>query len=363
MAVVHDWLTGMRGGESALEHILTLVPGSQLFTLMHTSGTVSAQIESHRPRHTFVQYLPFSRTRYRNYLPIFPAAIEQLDLDDYDLVISTSHCAAKAAIRSGKAQHLCYCFTPMRYAWDQFDAYFGVEQVGRWQSSMYRIAMDRLARWDMATAGRVDRYVAISQYVASRIDRYYNRGADVIYPPVDTSFYCPNETKSKGYFVVVSALVPYKRVDMAIDACRLAGVDLCVIGTGPEAKRLRLRANSTVKFMSHQTKEELRDLYRGSQGFLLTGEEDFGIAPVEAQACGRPVIALGRGGALETVDDGVTGLLVENDDAESFANAIRKATQQDFDPVQLHAAASRFSPAVFYENMRTALETLVHNHP
>ena len=352
----------MRGGESALEHILTLVPGSQLFTLMHTGGSVSAQIESHRPRHTFLQHLPFSRTRYRNYLPIFPTAIEQLDLDDYDVVISTSHCAAKAAIPPGKARHLCYCFTPMRYAWDQFDAYFGVEQVGQWQSRFYRIAMNRLAQWDMTTAGRVDRYVAISQYVASRIDRYYNREADVIYPPVDTNFYCPNGSKPRGYFVVVSALVPYKRVDMAINACRLAGVELRVVGTGPEAKRLQSLSNSTVKFMSHQTKEQLRELYRGSQGFLLTGEEDFGIAPLEAQACGRPVIALGRGGALETVDDGITGLLVKTDDAESFADAIQTVAQREFDPDCLYAAASRFSPAVFYKNMRNALEALVYNH-
>ena len=357
MAVVHDWLTGMRGGESALEHILTLVPDSQLFTLMHTSGSVSAQIESHRPRHTFVQYLPFCRTRYRNYLPIFPAAIEQLDLDDYDIVISTSHCAAKAAISTGRARHLCYCFTPMRYAWDQFDAYFGVEQVGRWQSSLYRMAMTQLARWDTATAGRVDRYVAISQYVASRIGRYYNREAKVIYPPVDTSFYRPNGSKSRGYFVVVSALVPYKRVDVAIDACRLAGAELRVVGTGPEAKRLRSHASSTVKFISHQTKEELRELYRESEGFLLTGEEDFGIAALEAQACGRPVIALARGGALETVND-ETGLLVKQSNAQSFANAIQIAIQRDFDPWRLHAAASRFSPTVFHQHMRTALETL-----
>ena len=362
MAVVHDWLTGMRGGESALEHILTLVPDSQLFTLMHASGSVSAQIESHRPRHTFVQYLPYSRTHYRNYLPIFPAAIEQLDLDDYDIVISTSHCAAKSAIPTGKARHLCYCFTPMRYAWDQFDAYFGVAQVGRWQSSLYRRAMDQLARWDKVTAGRVDRYVAISQYVAGRIGRYYNRKADVIYPPVDTSFYRPGGSKSRGYFVVVSALVPYKRVDMAIDACRLAGVELRVVGTGPEAKRLRLNANPTVKFMSHQTKEELRELYRGSEGFLLTGEEDFGIAPLEAQACGRPVVALARGGALETVDDGVTGLLVRDNNAEAFADAIKLARQREFDPNRLHAAASRFSPTVFYKHMRTALETLTTKH-
>ena len=250
----------------------------------------------------------------------------------------------------------------MRYAWDQFDAYFGVEQVGQWQSSLYRMAMNKLARWDTATAGRVDRYVAISQYVASRIDRYYNREADVIYPPVDTDFYCPNGSKSRGYFVVVSALVPYKRVDMAIKACHLAGVELRVVGTGPEAKRLKSLGNSTVKFMSHQTKKQLRDLYRGSQGFLLTGEEDFGIAPLEAQACGRPVIALGRGGALETVDDGITGLLVKTDDVESFATAIQIAAQREFDPARLHAAASRFSPAVFYKNMRKALEALADSH-
>ena len=218
--------------------------------------------------------------------------------------------------------------------------------------------MNQLARWDTATAGRVDRYVAISQYVASRIDRYYNREAEVIYPPVDTTFYRPNGSESRGYFVVVSALVPYKRVDMAIDACRLAGVELRVVGTGPEAKRLRSHADSTVKFMPHQTKEELRELYRESEGFLLPGEEDFGIAPLEAQACGRPVIALARGGALETVNDGITGLLVKQNNAQSFANAIQIVIQRDFDPWRLHAAASRFSPTVFHQHMRTALETL-----
>ena len=192
VAVVHDWLTGMRGGEVTLEAILELVPHARLLTLVHVPGSVSARIEAHRPRPSFVQRLPLARTRYRQYLPLFPAAVEQFDLDEFELVISTSHCAAKAVVPTGRARHLCYCFTPMRYAWDQFDAYFGPARVGALRSRLYGLALRRLARWDAATAGRVDRYVAISRYVASRIDRYYNRIADVLEPPVDTRFYHPD---------------------------------------------------------------------------------------------------------------------------------------------------------------------------
>ena len=360
---MHDWLTGMRGGELVLEHILALVPNAQIFTLLHTPGSVSARIEAHHPRPSFVQYLPLARTRYRSYLPLFPTAVEHFDLDDYDLVVSTSHCAAKAAIPTGRARHLCYCFTPMRYAWDQFDAYFGTAQVGAWRSRLYRLFMSHLARWDAATAGRVHRYVAISQHVAGRIRRYYNRAADVIYPPVDTGFYTPNGSAPGEYFVLVSALVPYKRIELAIDACRLAGAPLRIVGTGPEAKRLKVRAGTTVEFLPHRSDEQLRTLYRGARGFLLTGEEDFGIAPVEAQACGRPVIALARGGARETVSHGVTGLLVDDASPEAFAEAIRTLDHRTFDATQLHTAASRFSPAVFQTHMRAALEALAAQTP
>ena len=171
VAVVHDWLTGMRGGEITLEAILELVPHAKLFTLLHAPGSVTARIESHRPRASFVQHLPFARTRYRQYLPLFPSAVELFDLDAFDLVISTSHCAAKAVVPTGRARHLCYCFTPMRYAWDQFDAYFGRARVGAIRNRLYALAMRRLARWDAATARRVDRYIAISRHVAGRIRR------------------------------------------------------------------------------------------------------------------------------------------------------------------------------------------------
>ena len=246
----------------------------------------------------------------------------------------------------------------MRYAWDQFDAYFGSERVGLWQNYVYRLVMRYFARWDVSTAGRVQQYIAISQYVAGRIRRYYNRAADVIYPPVDTDFYKPDGTEPRDYLVVVSALVPYKRIDLAIDACRLAGVRLRIVGTGPESRSLRERANSTVEFITYLSNDELRELYRGARGFLLTGEEDFGIAPVEAQACGRPVIAFDGGGACETIEHGDTGLLVANSTAEEFADAIESLDDVQFDPLKLHAAAARFSPAVFQSKMRSTIENL-----
>ena len=349
----------MRGGEVTLEAILELLPQARLLTLVHVPGSVTPRIETHRPRTSFVQHLPLAQTRYRQYLPLFPAAIEQFDLDEFELVISTSHCAAKAVVPTGRARHLCYCFTPMRYAWDQFDAYFGPARVGALKSRLYGLALRRLARWDAATADRVDRYVAISRYVANRIDRYYNRTADVLEPPVDTRFYHPDGSPPGDYLIIVSALVPYKRVDLAIEACRQADVPLRVVGSGPEAASLRRLACPAVEFIEHCSQTELRDLYRGARACLLTGEEDFGIAPVEAQACGRPVIALARGGACETVEHEATGLLVPEPTAGAFAAAIRSLDDRAFDPARLRSSAARFSRPTFQKRMRETIEKLV----
>ena len=238
VVLVHDWLTGMRGGEKVLEVLCEMYPSADLLTLVHVPDSVSPAIERLHPRTSFLQHLPGIARYYRYCLPLFPLAIEQFDLDAYDLVISTSHCAAKAVVKTGRARHLCYCFTPMRYAWDQFDAYFGAGRVGPYASRFLRPVLGALARWDAATAGRVDRYVAISQHVASRIRRYYNRDASVIYPPVDTTFYSPDGTEPEPYLLMVSALVPYKRIDLAIDASRLAGLPLRIVGSGPERERL-----------------------------------------------------------------------------------------------------------------------------
>ncbi len=356
VALVHDWLTGMRGGEKVLEALTHLAPNAAVFTLLHVPGAVSPRIEATRPRRSFIQLLPGARRHYRRYVGLFPTAIEQFDLDEFDLVISASHCAAKSVVTPQRAHHLCYCFTPMRYAWDQFDAYFGRRRVGPLRHRLYRAAFDRLARWDAATAGRVDRYVAISQHVAARIRRYYNREAAVVYPPVDTTFYCPNGSTPSSYCVVVSALAPYKRVDVAIAACRLAGVPLRIAGDGPERKRLQSLAGPDVEFVGACSDGEVRELYRGAQAMLLTGEEDFGIAPVEAMACGRPVIGLSRGGAAETVSDGVTGVLVDEATPEAFAAGIARAAATAFDPAQIRRQALRFSLERFYGEMRGRIE-------
>ena len=342
VALVHDWLTGMRGGEKALEVLCELLPDAELFTLVHVPGTVSQTISRHRIRPSLVQHLPAVSRWYRHYLPLFPLAIEQFDLDDAELVLSASHCAAKSVVPGPGARHICYCFTPMRYAWDQFDHYFGADRLGPALSAATRPLLAGLARWDRATAGRVDRYVAISHYVAGRIRRYYNRRATVVYPPVDTAFFHPDRRVPEGYLLIVSALVPYKRVDVAIEAARLSGIPLRIVGRGPDRERLEAQASGApVEFLGFQPDEAVRDLYRGALGVVLPGEEDFGIVPVEAQACGRPVVALARGGARETVRDGVTGVLVSDPSAEAFAAAFRSLGSRPFnsDVIRQHAEA------------------------
>ena len=356
VAVVHDWLTGMRGGEKVLAAILGLYPQAELFTLVHRRGSVSPAIEGRRVHRSIVDALPLSATRYREYLPLFPFAIEQFGFDGFDLVISSSHCAAKSVVVPGRVRHVCYCHSPMRYAWDQFDAYFGPDRVGPATSAGLRRVMAWLARWDRDTAGRVDRYVANSQYVAGRIGRYYNRVASVVYPPVDTEFFTPDTARPRTHYVIVSALVPYKRVHVAIEACRRLGRPLIVAGDGPDRQRLASEAGGAVTFTGSISNEQIRDLYRSAHAVLLPGEEDFGIVPVEAQACGTPVIALGRGGALETVLDGVTGVLVSEPSADAFAQGIERCERIEWDRAALRAHAERFSAHAFAQGFSAIVE-------
>jgi glycosyltransferase involved in cell wall biosynthesis len=351
LAIVHDWLTGMRGGEKALEVLCERYPAAELFALVHVRGSVSASIERLRPHTSFVQRLPFVKRLYRNYLPLFPTAIEQFSFDRFDRVVSLSHCCAKSIVHPGAVPHLCYCLTPMRYAWDQFDAYFGPDRIGRAGSALMRPVMAHLARWDRATASRANRYVAISHYVAGRIRRYYNREATVVYPPVDTDFFHPDSSRPERFALVVSALVPYKRLDVAIAACRHARIPLNIVGDGPERAALERAANGTVRFLGRVSDDDVRDLYRRAAVTLLPGEEDFGIVPLEAQACGRPVVAFARGGALETVRDGETGRLVDDQSPEAFGAAIADVVERRFDVGTIRAHAERFSRARFGDEM------------
>ena len=364
VALIHDWLTGMRGGEKVLDALCELFPDAAIHTLFHVRGAVAPSIERHRIRTSFVQRLPLAARHYRRYLPLFPFAVERFDLDDADLVISSSHCAVKAVVAPGRARHICYCHSPMRYAWDQFEAYFGAERVGRVANRwLYRPVMARLARWDAATAGRVDRFVANSAHVAARIRRYYNRQATIVHPPVDTGFYTPADVQTgptrESHFLIVSALVPYKRLDLAINACARVGAPLHVVGDGPDRERLERLGGPTVTFRGRLTDEQVRDEYRRARAVLLPGEEDFGIVPVEAQACGTPVVALARGGARETVIDGETGVLFSELTVPSLAVALERLAAARFDAERLRRQAERFSRPRYLEEMRAVIDETV----
>jgi glycosyltransferase involved in cell wall biosynthesis len=337
----------MRGGEKALEVVCERFPDAELFTLIHVRGSVSPIIERRRIHTSFVQHLPLARRHYRHYLPLFPFAIEQFDLDRFDRVLSLSHCVAKSVLTPARVPHVCYCFTPMRYAWDQFDAYFGPARIGRVGSAAMRRVMRRMAEWDRDTADRPNRYVAISHHVAGRISRYYNRVASVVYPPVDTDFFHPDETAPESFALVVSALVPYKRIELAIEACDVAHMPLKIVGDGPERPALEQMARGRAEFLGRLSNDDIRALYRRAGVVLLPGEEDFGIVPLEAQACGRPVVALNRGGALETVIPGVTGVLVTDPAPEAFASGIADALATRFDRSSIRAHAEAFGRTRF----------------
>jgi glycosyltransferase involved in cell wall biosynthesis len=314
-----------------------------------------------------VQRLPFGASRYRSFLPLFPFAIEQFSFDGYDLVVSSSHCAAKAVVVPGRTRHIAYCHSPMRYAWDQFEEYFGADRVGKRMSRwVYRPLLARMARWDAATAPRVHRFVANSRHVAGRIRQYYNRASTVVYPPVDTSFFHPNPAappaaSTAAPALVVSALVPYKRVDRAIEACAVAGIPLRIAGDGPDLDRLRQQAAGNVTFLGRVSDDVLRDEYRAASVVVLPGEEDFGIAPLEAQACGRPVVALARGGALETVKNGQTGLLFPEPTVASLADTLRIASTWRFDSDRIRAHAETFSRDAHAEQLRAVIDDTMNS--
>lgn len=307
VALVHDWLTGMRGGEKCLEVLCRAFPDATLYTLIHRRGSLSPAIESMDIRTSPLQRIPGIFRHYRHLLPVMPLAARAWRPRDVDVVISLSHCVAKAIVPPPGVPHVCYCFTPMRYAWQARETYLEGWAHRPIRRTAARMLLSRLRRWDRRTSGRVTHFVAISETVRGRIARCYRRDSRVIQPPVDAAFYTPDpdgRPRGDGY-LVVSALVPYKRIDQAVAACAATGRHLTVIGEGPERARLEAMAGPTVRFLGWQPDDVIRSYYRTCRALLFPGEEDFGIVPIEALACGAPVIALGRGGAAETVDDAV----------------------------------------------------------
>jgi glycosyltransferase involved in cell wall biosynthesis len=347
VALVHDWLTGMRGGERVLESVLTLFPQATIHTLVHVPGSVSSAIEARPIRTSFLQRWPGVPARFRHYLPLFPLAVARLDLGDADLVLSTSHCVALGARPRLGAAHLGYLFTPMRYAWGFEDEYLG--GLPRGARPLVRGLLRGLRRWDRAAGRRLGHLACISRHVAARIRRAYGREAPVVYPPVRTDFFrpAPDGVADDAPFLVVSALTPYKRVDLAVDACTRLGVPLLVVGTGPEGPRLTARAGPTVRFLGWQDDQALRQLVARCRAFLFPGEEEFGIAPLEAMAAGRPVVALRRGALTETSIDGLTGLFFDEATPEALADALQRLPRHRWDPAAIRRHAQGFDEATF----------------
>jgi len=356
--LVHDWLTGQRGGENVLSAIAALFPAAPIYTLFHFAGSVDPALEGHPIHTSFLQHAPLARTRYRSYLPLFPAAIESFELPPCDLVISSSHAVAKGIQPPPGAFHLCYCHTPMRYAWDQRHAYFPGSRtpVGLAREAV----LAWLRAWDRGTAGRVDRFVANSRFVAARIRRYYGRAADVLPPPVDVEFFTPGDpaggsAAARGYALAVAAAVPYKRLDLAVAACTRLNLELRVVGGGPDVERLAA-AGGKVRVLGRVDREELRDLYRGALCLVQPGVEDFGISAVEALACGTPVVALAIGGVRDIVVSGEHGILYRPaGDVLALEGAIDKMRSIRFNPLNLRHRAEGFAPDRFQAGLRGLL--------
>ncbi|MCB0394473.1 MAG: glycosyltransferase, partial [Bdellovibrionales bacterium] len=301
VALVHDWLTGYRGGEKVLEVICELFPEAPLYTLVHVQGSVPNSIENRKIHTSFIQKMPFGKSKYRHYLPLFPLAAETLLPKGYDYVISTSHAVAKS-VRTHGAKHWCYIHSPMRYVWDRFDDYFGPEIVGALPSRLFfKPITNCLARYDQRTADRVDHYVANSQFVANRVQRFYGKQSEVINPPVSLDRFGGIEREPSDYYLFFSALVPYKKADLAIKACQNSKRKLVILGGGPELTKLKGLANSEyIKFVESPSDEEVSKHFAKAKALIFPAVEDFGIIPVEALSAGLPVIGLRSGGILDS---------------------------------------------------------------
>lgn len=355
VAIVHYWLTGMRGGEYVLEEIVRLYPNADIFTHVVERDKISELLRSRPITETAVGRMPWARKLYPKYLSFMPRALEELDLSDYDLVISSESGPAKGVIVRPDAAHVCYCHSPMRYIWDHYADYS--KGLGWLQRAYFGRVAHGLRQWDVSTAARVDRFVANSRFVAERIHRFYNRDSVVVNPPVDLGLYRHAPERRREHYLFVSELVPYKRADLAVEAFRTLQRPIKIVGKGPELARLKRIASPNVEFLGRVSSERLRDLYQSARALIFPQIEDFGIVPVEAMACGTPVIAYNRGGARDSVVPGVTGLFFDAQDAGRLRDAVMafEAAAERFDHAHIATYAQRFGA----ERFRAELSAVV----
>ncbi len=355
VALAHDWLTVMGGAEKVLEALMEVFP-ADLFTLVKdVKGMKGTPFE--KAKTSFLQKLPRAKSKYRSYLPLFPLAIEQFDLSDYDLVISSSHAVAKGVLTHADQLHICYCHTPMRYAWDLYHQYLRESKLKSGvKGVLAKFFLHYLRMWDAQAASRVDAYVANSHYVARRIKKLYNEEAAVIYPPVDIDYF-GFTTEKEGFYLTASRMVPYKKLDLIVEAfSQMPDKKLVVIGDGPDMEKIKSKAKKNVEILGYQSDEVLRSYLQKAKGFVFAALEDFGILPVEAQACGTPVIAFGKGGALETVIENETGLFFPEQTVPSLIEAIKIFEKKTFDPEKIRAHAETFRKERFNKEFQTFVE-------
>lgn len=364
IAIVHDWLVTYAGAERVLEEMLAVYPDATLYSLIEFLPESQRDFLGGRQVQTsFLQRLPGARNHYRNYLPLMPMAVERFDLSAYDLVISSSHAVAKGVLTNPDQLHICMCYSPMRYAWDLQHQYLRETGLDRGVKGMLtRMLLHRMRLWDARTAGGVDRFIAISKFIAQRIWTSYRRESTVIYPPVDVERLTPGGSR-EDFYITASRMVPYKRIDLIVEAfAAMPGRQLVVIGDGPECKRIRAKSAPNVRLLGRQTFARLRDHLQRARAFVFAAEEDFGIAPLEAQACGTPVIAFGKGGALETIagldDPTPTGVFFEQQTVRSVSEAVERF-EREADRITVDACranALRFAPDRFRREFRSYVD-------
>jgi glycosyltransferase involved in cell wall biosynthesis len=354
VVLCHDWLTGMRGGEAVLQILCEAFPNAPIYTLIHNSAAVSEKINAHKITTSWLQNVPGIMKNYRYFLPFFPGAIEGMTPPTADILISTSHCVAKGLIPRPGTKHLCYCFTPMRYAWTFYEEYFGRSPV---KAMFARLVLPSLRKWDKDSSSRVHRFVTLSHHVKKRIKDFYGRESDVVYPPVDTARLTPSRVNEhRDFDLIVSALVPYKRIDLAVRAYSRSGHPLKVVGVGTETAALKAIAAPNIEFLGWQSDEAVLELYRTCRMLIFPGEEDFGLVPIEAQACGKPVVAYGKGGVLESLKDGVTGVFFDQQVEESLLAGVEKCAGMKWDADAIRANAERFSVDNFVDGLAESIE-------
>ncbi len=356
VAIVHYWLVGMRGGEKVLEELCLMYPQADIFTHVYDAARTSDLIKRHSITTSFIARLPFASRAYQKYLPLMPMALEELDLTGYDLVISSESGPAKGVVTHPNALHVCYCHSPMRYLWDQYPTYRA--NSGRLTRLVMSLLMPALRAWDIASAARVDHFIANSTFVARRISKAYRRDSTVIFPPVDLDSFAVSPAPARDFYLVAGQLVPYKRIDLAIAACNRLGRRLVVVGTGSEAARLRAMAGPTIEFRGWTADDALRALYADCRALLFPGEEDFGIVPLEAMASGRPVVAFRSGGALDTVVERRTGTFFDRQTVDCLAEAIERfeRCETEFDPHAIRAHAHDFDRIVFRARLKSFID-------